>query len=146
VWFIATSPDRRRLATASFDSCICVWDAETYQLRTVLCGHDDPVYSVVFLPDGRTLASGGHDRTVRLWDLATGIERRRLESHTGAVNAVAISPDGRRLASGGYDKAIHLWDLSKLRSGDDGRRGKNAGQFPLRPARRRLSVRTVCYQ
>jgi WD40 repeat protein len=114
VWYVALSPDRRQLATASFDSRICVWDAETYQLRKVLSGHDDPVYSVVFFPDGRTLASGGHDRTVRLWDLATGLERRRLESHTGAVNAVAISPDGRWLASGGYDKAIHLWDLSRL--------------------------------
>lgn len=114
VWCLAHSLDGRQLATASFDSRICVWETNNCRLQRVLAGHDESVNAVCFSPDGRTLASGGHDRTVRLWDLATGTERCRLQGHTGAVNAVAISPDGRWLASGGYDATIRLWDLNQL--------------------------------
>ena len=97
-----------RLASASLDRTIWVWDVETGVETACLKGHTGPVSALCQLSDGR-LASGSRDRTIRLWAAATGVERARLEGHTGAVNALCPLPDGR-LASGSDDGTIRLWD------------------------------------
>ena len=106
---VAFSPDGHRLATASNDGTVKLWDAKTgAELRTFL-GHTDYVLSVAFSPDGRRLASSG-DKTVRLWDAETGAEIRAIRAHTSFVWSVAFSPDGRRLASCSEDQTVKLWD------------------------------------
>ena len=51
------SPDGRRLASASNDQTVKLWDASTGQELLTLKGHTDRVDSVAFSPDGRRLAS-----------------------------------------------------------------------------------------
>ena len=99
---MAFSPDGHRLATASDDGTVRLWDADTGQpIGDPLTGHTDAVTSVAFSPDGHRLASASADSTVRLWDADTGQPiGDPLTGHTGAVNSVAFSPDGHRLASG----------------------------------------------
>jgi WD40 repeat protein len=72
------SPDEKRIATASNDHTIKLWNAETGQELLTLEGHKDQVWSVAFSPDGQTLASGSWDRTARLWRAAieTGVTQR----------------------------------------------------------------------
>jgi WD40 repeat protein len=68
VWSVAFSPDGHRLASASWDNTIRVWNADTGQpLGAPLTGHTDVVWSVAFSPDGHRLASASGDQTVRLW-------------------------------------------------------------------------------
>ena len=65
---MAFSPDGHRLATASGDNTVRVWDADTGQpLGDPLTGHTDSVSSVAFSPDGHRLATASDDNTVRLW-------------------------------------------------------------------------------
>src|SRR5262249_13669393 len=108
VWHIAFSSDGRRLASASADETLKIWDIETgLEIRT-LRGHRGIVRSVAFSPDGQRVASAGYDNTVRVWDATTGQEMLTFRGHTKYVTGVAFSPDGRRLASASVDHTVKV--------------------------------------
>jgi WD40 repeat protein len=65
---VAFSPDGKRLASASADKTVRVWDADRGQEVLVLTGHTGLVTAVAFSPDGTRLASASVDKTVRIWD------------------------------------------------------------------------------
>jgi len=62
-------PDGSRLATATEDGTVRVWDPESGEELVVLRGHDAVVGSVAFSPDGARLASVAADGLVRVWTL-----------------------------------------------------------------------------
>ena len=112
VMSVAFSPDGQRLASASADKTVKVWNAATGQKMLTLKGHTNWVHSVTFGPDGKRLASGGSDHTVKLWDAATGQCLLTANGHSDYVSSVAFSPDGRHLASGSKDKTVKIWDAA----------------------------------
>src|SRR2546421_9543280 len=75
------SPDGSKLASASDDGTVRVWNVTTGQAERTFEGHTDWVNSVVFSPDGSKLASASRDRTVRVWSVATGQVERTFEGH-----------------------------------------------------------------
>jgi tetratricopeptide (TPR) repeat protein len=65
---VAFSPDGARLASASQDQTVKVWDAATGQELCTLKGHTESVHGVAFSPDGARLASASRDGTVAVYD------------------------------------------------------------------------------
>lgn len=112
VWGVAFSPDGTRIASASADHTVKLWNAATGEEIATLEGHTKWVNDVVFSPTGARIASAGTDSTVKLWDAATGQETATLEGHAGGVRSVAFSPDGARIASAGDDRTVKLWDTA----------------------------------
>ncbi len=113
------SPDGRRLASASFDRSVKLWDTTTGDLIRTL-PHTGNVLCVAFSPDGRRLASSGEDKIVHIWDAQTGREVLGLRGHTDWCGCVVFSADGQRLASASTDGTIRIWDATPLQ-GNEGR-------------------------
>jgi WD40 repeat protein/tRNA A-37 threonylcarbamoyl transferase component Bud32 len=65
---IAFSPNGRRIATASDDRTVKLWDSMTGLELLTLRGHTAGVLCVAFSPDGHRLVSGSIDHTARVWD------------------------------------------------------------------------------
>ena len=108
---VAYSPDGRRLASASVDGTLKVWDAGT-GVEMLAFHQADGLWGLAFSPDGRRIAAAAGSNIVKVWDLTTREEDLVLRGHKDSVAGVAFSPDGWQLASGSGDGAVKIWDAT----------------------------------
>ncbi len=114
---VAWSPDSTRIASASNDKTVQVWEATTGKNLLIYGGHSDSIWVVAWSPDGRRIASASDDRTAQVWDAVTGKNLLTYGGHSGwlrsmPINAVAWSPDGRSIASASSDQTVQVWDAA----------------------------------
>jgi WD40 repeat protein/nucleoside phosphorylase len=109
---VAFSPDGQRIASASHDNTLRLWDAASGEPLLTLQGHQSAVVAVAFSPDGHRIASTSNDNTLRLWDTASGEALLTLQGHQDSVSVVAFSPDGHRIASTSNDNTLCLRDAA----------------------------------
>jgi tetratricopeptide (TPR) repeat protein len=65
---VVFSPDGSRIASASEDKTIKLWDPHTGQEIFTLYGHTAVIRCLAFSRDGHRIASGSEDWTVKVWD------------------------------------------------------------------------------
>lgn len=114
IWDAAYAPDGKRIASASSDRTVQVWDAAGSGTLYTYTGHADSVYAVAWSPDGARVASASFDKTVQVWD-ALGGNPYTYSGHSSWVWTVAWSPDGKRIASAGGDKTVQVWNAANGR-------------------------------
>jgi eukaryotic-like serine/threonine-protein kinase len=108
---VAFSPDGTRIATASHDTTIKLWNAESGQEINTLWGNQGGVDKVVFSPDGTRIASTGSDKTITIWEAGSGQTIVTLEGQKNSVAGIAFSPGGEQLVSVDMDATVQRWDV-----------------------------------
>jgi WD40 repeat protein/serine/threonine protein kinase len=130
---VTFSPDGQRIAAASREGMVGVWDARTgQQVLTFTSGRQVSIrvpdenndaqvvtwtvgdQEVIFSPDGRRLATCFGDRRWRLspvclWDATTGKQLLALSPSMMSLR-LAFSPDGQRLAAAG--EKVRIWNTT----------------------------------
>ena len=86
------SPGRPRLASASKDATIRIWDVVSKRIETVLSGHRGSVSCVRWGGTGKIYTSS-EDKTVKIWDARSGSLVSTLTAHAHWVNHLALSTD-----------------------------------------------------
>ena len=103
-------PDR--LATASFDGDVQVWNVDGPEAKRVraLRGHQGRVNAVDHLPGGDRLVSVGVDGDARIWEPEPDDAKRYYTGHELGVLGVAFDPAGARIATSSIDGEIRVRD------------------------------------
>jgi WD40 repeat protein len=111
VFSSAYSPDERRMASASADGTVRIWDLTSGECLHILA-HEHWVIQVLFSPDGRQLIVSGMSATIYVWDAGSGQLINTLSGHSDWVWSIDTSADGNTLISAGEDRTIRVWNLS----------------------------------
>lgn len=119
---LAISPDRRSLATASWDGTARIVPLAGGEAR-VATTQRGPLNAVGFTADGRSIVTGGHDGALRIVPLDGGTER--VVELGLPVNALAVAGDGE-IAAGLADGRVIVF------SGNGAPRGEiRAAETPI---------------
>lgn len=109
---VSFSPDGAKLASASFDKTVKLWDVKAGKPLHAFTGHSDFVYAVAFGPKGDWYATASKDRSGRVIDAATGKSRLTFSGMNEEVLAVAVRPDGKEVVTSGYESQLFWWDAT----------------------------------
>ena len=105
----AFSPDGKRLATASLDNTVKLWNVASGEHLGTLKGHGDGVAFVGFLADGR-IVTAGLDKTLKVWPADGGAATATFSGHQDYLTCAAVARAGTLLVSGSFDKTVRLWE------------------------------------
>jgi WD40 repeat protein len=115
---IEFDPDGRRIATASADGTVKIWDADSGAELAVLEGHVGEVADCAFGPDAKLIVSTDRTSQVLLREPSAGDRPMRLRTPLGGplpgglvagFDGCAFSPDGRWIAAAGVQLLV-VWD------------------------------------
>ena len=110
VWGSPFCTDGKRIATASSDMSVRVWDLSNGKELASFINLPEQATSAAFSPDGKRLAGVTNDPTVLIWNLETQELIHELKGHTKGNPCVIWNSKGDRIATASYDGTIRVWD------------------------------------
>lgn len=107
---LSFSLDGRKLASASWDKTVRIWEIADRGIRTTV-GHDSEVTSLAFSGDGTRVATGSKDKSIAIWETRTGKRLQTFNSHSDKIWCLSFSPDRQRLISGEEDNLVIIRNI-----------------------------------
>ncbi|KAK3095524.1 hypothetical protein FSP39_015646 [Pinctada imbricata] len=95
---VTFSPDASKLATASRDSSVYIWDiygsmigSNPEPITKLHACHKDWITDCKWSNTGEYLVTSSTDFNLKIWDIKTGSEKTRLTGHMASINHIAYS-------------------------------------------------------
>lgn len=99
--------DEKRLASASSDDSIVVWNLTTQSRIFTLVGHEDTVRALTLIAP-QVMASASNDKSVKLWNLTSGSLLFTLSNHSKEIGYALDTLRPEVLVSGSRDTRINV--------------------------------------
>lgn len=112
VMSVASALDGRKLATASLDGTVRIWDAPSgIGEADIPANHTAEVSACCISGDGLVVVTASRDETLRVWDSnGTLLSKLTVEA---PVTCCDITLDGRQVLFGCYNKNLYLWGRTR---------------------------------
>lgn len=106
------SADGQKLATASRDGEVALWDITSLDrpLVTFAGSEGSFVTALEFSPNSQQLVTASWDNTASLWNMQ-GEQLQKFEGHRASINTIHFSSDGKWLLTSSLDGTARVWDL-----------------------------------
>lgn len=113
------------LVSGSMDRTLCVWDADSQQLKRQIDA-GAAVLAVAVSQDNKKIFAAGDDSLIRVFETKSGKLLDTLRGHTDMVVSLALGAvtkvvddetvleRGKLLISGGRDKTIRIWQADNV--------------------------------
>lgn len=102
-----------RLASASFDSTVRLWDTDIGVCASTLRNHTKKVYTIAFSPNGKMLASGSLGGQLNIWSVTSGELIQTFKLGSADIFEVAWNSRGTRLAATSTN-AVSMIDIQMM--------------------------------
>jgi WD40 repeat protein len=116
---LALSMDGKRIAIASDDHTLRVWDILSTRELMNISKASGLVKCLAFSPDGNLLAFAAIDenqvskpKEVIVYDTTNGRVKSILRGHTDEITSIEFGPDGKWLASASHEGTLKLWNAA----------------------------------
>ncbi|KAH0793873.1 Transcriptional repressor tup11-related protein [Histomonas meleagridis] len=118
-------PNSNRLATASLDFTIKIWEMNKtddgkidFQMWKSIDGHENFVLTLAVDAKGEWLLSGSKDMSARLIDLKTGEMIYNIKGHANSIISVDFNKAGNLFCTGSGDKSVKIWSFTPEETGE----------------------------
>jgi WD40 repeat protein len=111
VFGVCFSPDSTKLATASADKFVKVFEVPSGKFIKAFEGHTHHVLDVGWKADGKVLASAGADNVIKIWDYEKGEQVRTITGHTKQVTRLLFIGSSSQIVTCSGDPAVRYWNV-----------------------------------
>lgn len=123
VWYLEFSHDGSKLATASQDGIIMVYETTSFKVLHKLVQHGREVTYATWSPDDTKLISCALDGKARVWDVSAGRVIQTVEHPSEGnttITGASWAPDSQSFVTSSQDKKTQLchWSVSSSVSGN----------------------------
>ena len=105
-------PFYKRLASASEDASIIIWECDEFTQDKNIRAHSNTVNHITFDNKGKFLGSCSSDLSIKIWNFENLSCFKTLNGHEHSVSFIEFSPDSNFIFSASRDKSIKYWEVN----------------------------------